>query len=134
MSAMRAAKPCSKPGCPTLVHGGGNRCDKHSTKAWARSDYSNRKGTTTERGYGWQWQKKRKLVLNEQPFCMIAKICVDRYGHPRPSDCVDHTIPIAAGGTDDWGNLRGSCTDCNEHKSRTTDRELIEAAQRKSIQ
>jgi 5-methylcytosine-specific restriction protein A len=132
MTAMRAKKPCSQPGCPALVAGGGNRCEKHAKKAWTRSPYSDCKVTTTERGYGWQWQKKRKLVLNEQPFCIIAKICVERYGHARPSDCVDHIIPIAAGGTDDYDNLRGSCTDCNEDKARTTDRRLVEQAQRKS--
>jgi 5-methylcytosine-specific restriction protein A len=137
MAGLRAKKPCKKQGCPALV-GDEGYCEKHTKfapKPWRSqgSVYKTGKtGSTTERGYGWQWQKKRKLVLNDNPFCVIAKVCVERYGHQRPSDCVDHVIPIAAGGTDDYDNLRGSCTDCNEWKARTLDRQLVQAAQRKS--
>jgi 5-methylcytosine-specific restriction endonuclease McrA len=70
------------------------------------------------------------LVLNEQPLCQIAKICVERLGHVALSTCVDHIVPLAAGGTDAFENLQGACSDCNEWKARTSDQQL--AAEHKS--
>jgi 5-methylcytosine-specific restriction endonuclease McrA len=32
---------------------------------------------------------------------------------------VDHIVPVAAGGTNDLGNLQAACRDCNRGKSAT---------------
>lgn len=126
-------KPCHKAGCPALVDGGQQYCERHqkfARRPWKKKCVYGQQAKTTARGYGYAWQKKRLLVLNEQPLCQIAKVCVERLGHPALSNCVDHIVPKAAGGTDDWDNLQGACTDCNEDKARTADRLAIEAAQR----
>lgn len=122
----RAKKPCRKSGCSGLVtEGYCERHAKHAKKSWSKPSYLGAQGSTTERGYGYQWQKRRLLVLNEQPLCQIAQICVQRLGHVALSNCVDHIIPIAAGGNDEYENLQGACSDCNEHKARTSDKQMV---------
>lgn len=37
---------------------------------------------------------------------------------------IDHAIPLSAGGTDDLGNLVGSCRECNRSKSHNEDKRL----------
>lgn len=75
------------------------------------------RGTTTERGYGYRWQKIRKLVLARDPCC---KIC-ERQGRLAVSTDVDHITPKSKGGTDDMGNLQGACHSCHSRKTATED-------------
>lgn len=45
-----------------------------------------------------------------------------RYCGASPSDgirlVVDHIVPVADGGTDDWDNLAAACHECNAGKGR----------------
>lgn len=36
-----------------------------------------------------------------------------------PSEALDHVVPRAGGGTDDWTNRAGACHDCNGRKQNT---------------
>jgi 5-methylcytosine-specific restriction protein A len=45
------------------------------------------RGSTTERGYGWQWQQARKQYLQENPLCVM---CAPKL---RLANVVDHKIP-----------------------------------------
>ncbi|GAA2850220.1 hypothetical protein GCM10010472_04100 [Pseudonocardia halophobica] len=70
-----------------------------------KSSYS----ATTARGYGADWQKIRKFVL-------------ERDGHRcgycgQPANTVDHIVPKVRGGTDDPQNLRAACDHCNYSKA-----------------
>ena len=47
-------RPCLHPGCPTLVTKG--RCPTHRT-------------TTTQRGYGSEWQRYSRAKRAQQPWC-----------------------------------------------------------------
>lgn len=62
-------RPCKKPGCSTLTTGG--YCDEHRNHAKVEAD--KRRGTATERGYNWRWQKARKIKLRENPLCERCK-------------------------------------------------------------
>lgn len=77
--------------------------------------------TTTERGYGWQWQKLREQILSrDQHLCLTCKA----KGRVTPATQVDHIKPKSRGGTDDPDNLASICSDCHEEKSQ---REAAEA-------
>jgi 5-methylcytosine-specific restriction endonuclease McrA len=51
----------------------------------------------------------RKVVLIEEPVC---KIC-----GRKPSEQVDHKVPICKGGTDQRDNLQGICDECHDIKT-----------------
>jgi 5-methylcytosine-specific restriction endonuclease McrA len=40
----------------------------------------------------------------------------------KPAGTVDHIVPVASGGTNDWDNLTSACSSCN---SRKHDRSLL---------
>ncbi len=71
--------------------------------------------TTTERGYGWRWQKRRESILNREPLCRPCK----QAGRIASATEIDHIIPLAQGGTDQADNLQPICHACHEAKTRT---------------
>lgn len=72
------------------------------------------KGNTTERGYGWQWQKKRELILARDKY--LCQACLRQGRAERASD-VDHIKPKAEGGGDEDSNLESLCKPCHKLKS-----------------
>lgn len=74
-----------------------------------------RRGTTTERGYGWAWQKKRKRILKRDGYqCVPCK----RAERVTPADEVDHIVNLAQGGSDDDSNLQSICGACHAEKTK----------------
>lgn len=70
--------------------------------------------TTTQRGYGYRWQKLRKVILKRDGFlCQVCKSA----GKYTPADEVDHIVPKASGGSDDPDNLRAICKPCHSIKT-----------------
>lgn len=67
-----------------------------------------------ERGYGSEWVKRRKHVLQRDMY--LCQPCL-RSGRPTPAKEVDHITPKAQDGTDDYDNLQAICTEC--HKAKT---------------
>jgi 5-methylcytosine-specific restriction protein A len=67
------------------------------------------RGNRHERGYGAEWDRLRKAILERD--CGVCQAC----GHL--GNEVDHKTPKALGGTDDPSNLQTLCTDC--HKTKT---------------
>ena len=63
----------------------------------------------SQRGYGWQWQKLRLLILQRDGY-----VCVYCGGH---ANSVDHIKPKIEGGGDDPTNLVASCVSCNSRRS-----------------
>lgn len=107
-------KVCSSAGCPTLVPRGTSYCQTCVGKGTTPKKFSDRaRGTAAERGYGSDWRRLRRVVLAEQPLCLLC----EEEGRVGASTCVDHIRPRAAGGTDDRSNLRGLCE--KHHHSKT---------------
>lgn len=102
---------CRQPGCSALTDAPGY-CAKHAgqSSGWAKTS----KGKTTERGYGWAWQKRRERILLRD--CGLCQVC-RKEGRVKEATDVDHIVQKADGGTDDDDNLQSICRDC--HKAKT---------------
>ena len=102
-----------------LVAGGG-RCPAHPIKAWAKR--AARAGTTTERGYGHEWRKLRREILERDNYlCQVSL----HEGRIVAATEVDHVINKAtwldlhgtSAGVDEPSNLQSLCTE--EHRKKT---------------
>ncbi len=105
-------RPCTYSGCPALTTSG--RCAQHQRPPKPiiqPRKYDDRRGSSTQRGYGYAWQQQRKKFIQSHPFC---KYC------PSPTQEVDHIIPRARGGSDDDSNLQPLC---KRHHNEKTGRE-----------
>lgn len=104
--------PCSQPGCPAraVSHG---RCAQHQ-----RPRISQPRGTTTEQGYGWQWQQIRTAVLTDEPWC---RECARR-GLMVQATVVDHIVPLRQGGGYERSNLQPLCGPCHNRKRASEDK------------
>lgn len=63
--------------------------------------------------YGAEWRKLRKRRLDADPLCVH---CLDRE-HITPAVEVDHILPIALGGKDEWENTQSLCKPCHQAKT-----------------
>ena len=66
-------------------------------------DYERRRGNSSERGYGADWQKVRSRALKRHPLCHCGA----------PATQVDHIIPKRRGGEDIMMNYFGPCPNGN---------------------
>jgi 5-methylcytosine-specific restriction protein A len=99
----RPPSPCTHPGCPALVDGGG-RCP----------DHRDQRASAARRGYGFAHQRWRAAILARDPFCVVP-------GCGKPSTDADHITPIRQGGNPfDLANGQGLC---REHHSQKTARD-----------
>jgi 5-methylcytosine-specific restriction protein A len=75
-----------------------------------------RRGSRHQRGYGYEWEKLRKRVLQRDNHLCRCDECrvLDRI---RPAQEVDHIRPKALGGGDEMGNLRAINTECHRRKT-----------------
>ena len=79
-------------------------CASHAKRATA--DYNERKGTPAERGYDWNWQKVRRMILRRQPICATP-------GCGQAATDVHHIKALAQGGENSEENLQGLCHACH---------------------
>jgi 5-methylcytosine-specific restriction protein A len=62
--------------------------------------------TTTQRGYGTEWQRRRRaIIVRDRGICRFC-------GLPGATE-VDHVVPKAHGGSDAPGNLAAAHKGCN---------------------
>ena len=96
-----------KPSLQTLRQG-----LKPATSSWTSPD----RRSTTERGYGAQWQKLRRDILQrDHGLCQPCK----RAGRVTLATEVDHIRNKAQGGKDNPANLQAICRPC--HAAKTAD-------------
>lgn len=81
-----------------------------SRRQWRRP----KGGTTTQRGYGWAWQKLRARILARDKG--LCQPCL-KLGRPVAARDVDHVVPKHRGGTDDDTNLQSLCGPCHDAKT-----------------
>lgn len=96
-------RPCVD--CGQLI-GSGSRCTRCQRSADAR------RGSTTERGYGAEWQKLSAQVIVEEGQC---RDCGTTGTATNPLTC-DHIVSKALGGTDARSNLTCRCRRHNSSK------------------
>lgn len=77
------------------------------------------RGSRHERGYGYQWTKRRANVLKRDSY--LCQPC-RRKGRVTEAKEVDHITPKAQDGEDDYDNLQAICTDCHKAKTATESR------------
>lgn len=114
----RALRPCTHPGCPALLPGGG-RCQAHQ-KAEARA-YDERRGSAASRGYDATWRRLRVQFLRQNPLCECDD-CGAGAIRMTLAEVVDHIIPIEERPDLrlDWSNLRSMSKRCHDaHTART---------------
>jgi 5-methylcytosine-specific restriction protein A len=99
--ANRPARPCLHPGCPAVTRSG-SRCPAHQLTS------NRQRGSSTQRGYGSEWQRTRLAILNRDGW--VCGYCGS------PATTVDHVTPKARGGPDDEANLMAACLSCNSGK------------------
>jgi 5-methylcytosine-specific restriction enzyme A len=72
-------------------------------------------GSTTERGYGWAWQKRReRILLRDEGWCVLCRA----RGLDVLATCVDHIIPKHQAGSDAPSNLQSLCDPCHAVKTQ----------------
>jgi len=70
--------------------------------------------TRQERGYGADWMRARKVIIQrDMALCQPCR----RAGRVTPFTEVDHIKPKCQGGTDDHENLELICTNCHGRKT-----------------
>jgi len=79
-------KPCSHAGCGVLVRGS-SRCDKHKNEN--KRTFDDNRGSSSERGYGYKWQRAREGFLRKHPLCVRC----GESGYVVAAVVVDHIIP-----------------------------------------
>lgn len=88
--------------------------DGSGSKLKPAPSWRGERGTTTERGYGWAWQKLRLRILERDGGRCV--LCA-RKGRDVVARHVDHIKPKAKGGTDAESNLQSLCVACHEAKT-----------------
>lgn len=108
---LRPLHVCADPGCAELCSG--TYCEKHARpkRQWTRRPDT--RPSANARGYDYDWRKTRAAFLKAHPWCM-ADECTEK------ATDVDHIMPRAKGGTDEWDNLQALC---HSHHSSKTARE-----------
>jgi len=111
---MPAAIPrqCRQHTCPATTTARNGYCDAHQAQASGWMD--ERRGSSTERGYGGDWKKTRERIMRRDKG--LCQPCI-RKDRVMPAKAVDHIIPKAEGGTNDDENLEAICKPC--HKAKT---------------
>jgi hypothetical protein len=105
---MSSPRRCIDSTCLEAAIPGLSRCRRHmGSTGWAKyvRDHPKRSATYRDSTY----RRNRAIVLKRDPWCRLRLPgCTGR------STTADHVISVAKGGTNDLGNLRGSCGNCNQ--------------------
>lgn len=117
-----APQPCAYPGCGVLTENA--RCPKHEHAE--RCEYDRRRGSSTERGYGYRWQKASKAFLRLHPLCQCED-CREGLKRVMPSQVVDHIVPHRGDQTLFWDqdNWQAMSKPCHDRKTARIDRKVI---------
>ncbi len=109
---------CSWRGC-SVVAVSGSLCPRHAAERAEQqrstaAAFDKDRGSAASRGYGARWRALREAFLRKHPLCSHCK-------DPTPATDVDHIVPLARGGTNDWSNLQPLCHACHSRKTATSD-------------
>jgi len=113
---VRAKSPCRHAGCGALVDKPGY-CETHKKAERKRFDIE--RGTSTQRGYGYRWQKARVAYLLKHPLCVRH----EELGKVAVATVVDHKVPHKGDMVLFWdsSNWQALCKECHDYKTATED-------------
>lgn len=77
------------------------------------------RGSRHQRGYGWDWEKTVKRILDRDE--NLCQPCL-KAGRTSLGNQVDHIVPKAQGGGDNDENLQAICTACHRVKTQRESR------------
>ena len=97
-------KPCTQPGCPTLVPAGSGRCSACERAA------DGRRGSARARGYGKGHERFRRAVLARDPLCVLCGATATEADHHPLSR---RELSAAGLDPDDPVHGRGCCKSCH---------------------
>ncbi len=109
--APRTPKPCRHPHCAGLTVDRSGYCDKHRNTGWENHQGGRNRH---QRGYGSDWDKKRRVILKRDKY--LCQECL-RVGRAVPAKDVDHIKAKEHGGTDEESNLEALCRPCHQAKT-----------------
>ena len=118
MSPYRAPHPCAHAGCPRVTTK--RYCEVHQDDdKRARREHDQRRGSSTERGYGSRWQRYRASFLASNPLCVECA----RHGLLVQATVVDHITPHKGDQTLFWdpANHQALCKPCHDIKTAKED-------------
>ncbi len=107
--------PCRHSHCPALLPKPG-LCAAHADDAKVSSRANDqRRGSSTQRGYDYRWQKTSAGYLKSHPLC----VCCEAKGIVTPATEVDHIIPIQVDPMRkyDRANWQALCKSCHTAKT-----------------
>ena len=120
---MSLTRACSVFGCGQIMP-----CSRHSRRNRKPTDAQGKPRTTSERGYGWRWQKASATFLKHYPLCgdrpdnmpPVMSRCYDE-GRAVQAKQVDHIVPHKGDSRLFWDtrhNWQSLCASCGTRKSR----------------
>lgn len=116
----RPQRPCLVQGCRTLTRNP-KYCDQHAelAKAVAAKVMDRKRESSSQRGYGYKWQKASKGFLAKNPLCAEH----GRRGEVEAATEVDHIIPHKGDMALFWNraNWQSLCHSCHSTKTATED-------------
>lgn len=114
-----APKPCRHPGCRALVRDAAY-CEQHRKEV--RKEQDSRRGSSTERGYNYRWQKARQTFLGRNPLCSICQTA----GRITPASIVDHIVPHRGDQSLFWdtANWQSLCKPCHDSIKQAEERQM----------
>ena len=117
--AKRSSLPCRYPGCGRLVSAPGY-CETHKhAEVNRKRRIDERRGSSTQRGYGYRWSKAAKGWLLAHPLCAQC----ERQGRVTAGVEVDHIIPHRGDQDLFWDseNWQSLCKPCHSRKTARED-------------
>jgi 5-methylcytosine-specific restriction protein A len=78
------------------------------------------RATAAQRGYGYRWQRARKIFLRSHPLCAE---CLRKFDCPTPATVVDHIRPHRGDPNLFWDkdNWQALCKQCHDRKTAEQD-------------
>lgn len=88
-----------------------------ASERWREVD--DKRGSSTQRGYGHKWRKARERHLKQEPCCRICRA----NGVVTAADVVDHIVPHKGNKKLFWNssNWQSLCTSCHNSKTARED-------------
>jgi len=110
-----AKMPCRHTLCPALLDSPGF-CEAHKSERFnSQRESDSRRGSSTQRGYDYRWQKVRKGYLAKHPLCVHC----EANGRVTAATEIDHIVPIQVAPMRkyDRTNWQALCKSCHSAKT-----------------